>query len=247
MNQTKNLNTNQIRKSKLIYAYLKAKSSVISNGFEDEIIWQENICFSNLDEQCLLKEVAWVILNSGMRERVIRNSFSRLTEIFFNWKCAKLIVDNKDDCFSNSLEVFNHEKKIRAIIHSAELIQNFGVSKIRNMISTEGVNCLQMFPYIGPITSYHLAKNIGIEVAKADRHLQRIANVSGYFCVQQLCSEIANSLQEKISVVDLVIWRYATIEPNYLSLFDIRCTQKSSQFNFPENNLSSDNLMEITV
>ena len=75
---------------------------------------------------------------------------------------------------------------------------------------------LESFPFIGPITKFHLAKNIGIDVAKPDRHLSRISKMLGFASVQELCESISQRIDEKVSVVDLVIWRYATIDKKYL-------------------------------
>jgi hypothetical protein len=43
------------------------------------------------------------------------------------------------------------------------------------------------FPMIGPVTSFNLAKNIGLDVAKADRHLSRLAANVGFSDVPSLC------------------------------------------------------------
>jgi hypothetical protein len=82
-------------------------------------------------------------------------------------------------------------------------------------IKEGGVNYLQQFPYLGPITSLHLAKNIGLPVAKPDRHLRRIADKLGYSCVQKLCEDIARATDEPVPVVDLVLWRYSTLRQQY--------------------------------
>ncbi len=73
------------------------------------------------------------------------------------------------------------------------------------------------FPYLGNATVFHLAKNLGINVAKPDRHLLRISNCLGYKCPNNLCEEISLTIDEKVSLVDLVLWRYATLDKNYLS------------------------------
>ena len=39
---------------------------------------------------------------------------------------------------------------------------------------TEGVNYLTTFDQIGPVTAFHLAKNLGLDVVKPDRPLVRM-------------------------------------------------------------------------
>jgi len=50
----------------------------------------------------------------------------------------------------------------------------------RSSISVaEGVWFLQQLPFIGPVTAFHLAKNLGIEAVKPDRHLCRLSKLLG--------------------------------------------------------------------
>ncbi|MCL4328727.1 MAG: hypothetical protein M1410_04010 [Candidatus Thermoplasmatota archaeon] len=85
---------------------------------------------------------------------------------------------------------------------------------IRNPFET-----LREFPYIGPVTYYHLAKNIGIPVAKPDRHLSRLASRSGFRDVQEFCEFLSRKTGDRIQVIDIVLWRYATITKDYIEKF----------------------------
>ena len=96
------------------------------------------------------------------------------------------------------------------------------------MIQENPIETLQTFSYIGPVTAYHLAKNIGLAVAKPDRHLKRIASLFGYHDVQILCSEISKITGDSIPIVDIVFWRFATIEKDYLNvLFNVDSNYKA--------------------
>lgn len=75
------------------------------------------------------------------------------------------------------------------------------------------------FPYIGPITYFHLAKNIGVHVAKPDRHLSRLVKELNISSVQTLCSYIGERTGDTIPVVDIVLWRYATITEDFVIKF----------------------------
>lgn len=204
--------------NKLISKYLFAKTIVIDEGYSAEIGWQSNIKFDDLNESIFLRELAWVVLSSGMRERVVRNLFSKISDCFFNWESAKLIVDNEDKCFREAIRYFNNKPKISAIIDSARRINCIGFYKIKKIISKNPIGTLREFSYIGPVTVYHLAKNIGLPLAKPDRHLTRIANKEGYSDVQMFCNEISKLSGDSIPVVDIVLWRFATIENDYLNV-----------------------------
>jgi len=88
--------------------------------------------------------------------------------------------------------------------------------KVKNQIDSLGIQYLKTFPFIGDATAYHLAKNIGLNVAKPDRHLVRISVALGFSTPADLCARISDELQESIALVDLVLWRYATLDKNYL-------------------------------
>jgi endonuclease III len=212
--------------TKAVRKYLVAKEIVIEEGYEEEINWQANLCFDDVNEGTFIRELAWVVLSSGMRERVVRNLFDDISRCFFNWGSAERIAANEDKCFHEAIRYFNNKPKISAIIKAAQKINSLGFSRLKMMIRENPVETLQDFPYIGPITVYHLAKNIGLPVAKPDRHLTRIANMEGYSDVQEFCNEISRLTGDGIAVVDIVLWRFATINSDYLnslSFFDNYC------------------------
>ena len=201
--------------------YIFAKNFVIKEGYEDEINWQASLCFDDVDESTFLRELAWVVLSSGMRERVVRNLFNEISNCFFTWASAKIIVDNENTCFYEAIRYFNNKPKILAIINASHKINSLGFSRLKKTIRENPIETLREFQYIGPVTVYHLAKNIGLHVAKPDRHLTRIANMGGYSDVQQFCNEISRLSGDSIPVVDIVLWRFATIENDYLNILSV--------------------------
>jgi len=206
--------------SEIYSKYKFAKTIVIDEGYADEIFWQSNLELGDLNESTFLREIAWVVLSSGMKERVIRNLFGKISDSFLNWESAEIIVENEDKCFNDAIKYFNNKPKISAIIDSAHKINTLGFSKLKKMIQKNPIDTLLQFYYIGPITVYHLAKNIGMPLAKPDRHLKRIAKMEGYSDVQTFCYEISKVSGDSIPVVDIVLWRFATIEPDYLNVLN---------------------------
>lgn len=205
----------------LAEAYIGAKEHVLNSGFHGEIDWQEDVEFSKITESDFLKETCWVILNSGFRERTARKVFPGISNAFGDWVGADYISRKRTHCKRLALQHFNHARKIDAMIEVAGMVSNQGFEKIKDSVQREGIDYLKRFPFIGPVTALHLAKNLGIPVAKPDRHLVRTAQAAGFSCVQQMCSKIASDLDEKIAVVDLVIWRFATLNSNYEDWFRV--------------------------
>src|SRR5208282_4808843 len=77
--------------SDIVHTYFLAKARVVACGYGEELRWQKHRTKQELCEQEVLAEAAWVILNGGMRERVIRQLFPRISNAFFNWTSAAMI------------------------------------------------------------------------------------------------------------------------------------------------------------
>lgn len=207
------------RLSRCAYAYQAAKEIVELQGYASEISWQRGQIGKTLTESEFLKQAAWVVLSAGMRESIVRKVFGEVSEAFHHWQSAQAIVGSCDECVEKAKKAFNHDRKIKAIANIASIIDQNGFDSVSEQLSNQGAAFLQQFPYIGPITCNHLAKNLGINVAKADRHLMRVCAVTGYGTPKEMCEEIARVVGDEVAVVDLVIWRFATIEPQYTEMF----------------------------
>lgn len=215
----------------LALKYSFIKNFLIKNGYQEEIEWQESVCFDQVDESVFLREIAWVILSSGMKESVIRNIFENVSECFFNWISARLITQNKEECFQKAVKHFNNKNKVSAIIFAAEKINEIGFCQLKSALIEEPFKKLQEFPYIGPITVYHLVKNIGLPYAKPDRHLKRIAKNEGYTDVQKFCGDVSKFTGDSKPVVDIVFWRFATITNEYLDILSFFDKEYEIQLN----------------
>ena len=206
----------------LVDRYVEAKEVIIGEGFESELDWQQELDFSHSQESDFLREAAWVILSSGMREATIRMKFPEITTAFLGFNNAADIVERASTCRIDAMKLFRHPGKIDAIISMAYRVVIDGFDSIKNSINRYGVKFLQSFDFIGPATSYHLAKNLGLNVSKPDRHLCRVAEISGFDSVADLCDKISKITGDSVSVVDLVIWRFATIRSDYLLWFRMK-------------------------
>lgn len=157
-------------------------------GYSYEIKWQRDLkpCDNSLDFAC---EAIWVVLNSGMREQVARKIWHRIRDC---WEKG-----------GSTSDVFNHSGKVAAIdfiwANSKELFDKYREAD-------EKIEFLKTIPFIGNITCYHLAKNLGHDCVKPDRHLIRVAGAHGK-TPDEFCQIISEETGEKKCVVDIVIWR----------------------------------------
>jgi hypothetical protein len=160
--------------------------------------WSQGLDFDKIDVNTFFAEYCWAVLCSGMKVTVARLMQERLFRGGFH------------------PERIGHPLKRRALEEAWQKYPEW-FAHLRSLRGRpeEQVEYLDSLPHIGPITKLHLAQNIGLEVAKPDVHLQRVAKRFGYESVQEMCEVIAAVTGERVRTVDLVIWR--------------RCEQKGSR------------------
>jgi hypothetical protein len=117
----------------------------------------------------------------------------------------------RDKCRIKALLAFKNKRKIDAILSIVERVAAEGMDNIRKQIEARGIDFIKELPFMGPVTSIHLAKNLGMTLVKPDRHLTRFASKTGYKSPDKMCQAIAELVGDPLSVIDIVIWRYATI------------------------------------
>jgi len=172
--------------------FMELKQRVISAGYGDEIAWQESLKLcDNADE--FFAQYMWVVLSSGMKNQIARLIETRILKAWHEGK--------------STASAFNHKGKVKAIDHVRANKVGYFVewSRVDNQLEY-----LAKLPYIGPITKYHLAKNLGLDVVKPDRHLVRIATEKKT-TPEALCRALADDTGYRISTVDLIIWRSANL------------------------------------
>jgi hypothetical protein len=198
-----------IETSRTIEVYQAAKQYVLTHGYADEFAWQGSLDFASFTESDLLREASWVILCSGFREAVVRQSFDFISLCFCDWESAAAICKYAEHCEATALTRFSNRRKIRAIIKSAEHVQQTGFDEFKTQVLADPIETLKALPFIGDITAFHLAKNLGLATAKPDRHLQRLAMLLGYGGAASLCLDLSLISGDSVQVVDLVLWRFA--------------------------------------
>jgi hypothetical protein len=201
----------RLSRDELARHYVSAKRAVVDHGFIDEIAWQATLQPEAVTRARFLREAAWVVLNAGMREAVVRQKFDSLELIFDGFKPAKVWKERRS-IRRRALSVFRHEGKIDAILEIAGRVHRFSDLELaRQLQSEKAEEFLRGLPYIGPVTWRHLAKNLGATTAKPDRHLVRLTAEAGRTTVDELCAEISAWVGEPIPVVDIVLWRWSVI------------------------------------
>src|SRR5207249_1747968 len=124
------------------------------------------------------------------------------------WESSSSICKNSSLCKATAFTRFRNEQKLNAIVLTAAHIDRVSFPAFKQQILHEPIRALRQLPFIGQVTVYHLAKNLGMAVAKPDRHLLRLADFMGFRSPQELCAELSQVTGDPINVVDLILWRY---------------------------------------
>lgn len=172
--------------------YREVRARLAALGHAGDWEWSQNLKPPATAEDFAC-EFTWVVLNSGMRNTVARGIMDRV------WPALKL--------GRPVIEVFKHLGKAGAI----EFVWSERVRLFEQFQRTDDVlDFCHGLPWIGPITKYHLAKNLGADVAKPDRWLVRLAEAEGETVVT-LCQRLAREVGDRIATVDVVLWRACAV------------------------------------
>ena len=176
----------------LMQFFYTAYTYVIEAGYEHEITWCDGIQFKDVTIDDFFREYVWVVLNSGMREQAARTIFVRYMETM-------------------DTNVIRHAGKRKAIEH---VLKHCEMYYDRLLNADNKVEWLVTLPWIGHITKHHLARNLGIDTVKPDRHLVRLAGRFGYKTPMEMCRAIQKKTSMRIGVIDIILWRYCNLRPS---------------------------------
>lgn len=162
--------------------------AVRAAGYTEAIEWSESAAGPR-GPAAFAREAIYVICNSGMSNVVAVPIFRR---------CMKAVRSGR-----SARTVYGHPGKAEAIDwiwkHRKRLFRMFANT-------SDIVEFCEGLPWIGPITKYHLAKNLGADFAKPDVHLNRLADWEGV-TAQQLCERLARETGYRAATIDLILWR----------------------------------------
>lgn len=177
--------------------YREVRARLAALGHVGDWEWSQSLkpCTSAPAFAC---EYVWVVLNSGMKNTVARGIMNKV------W--PRLVGDEP------IAPVFGHRGKVAAIelvwrdrgLHFAAFLG------AQHQSAAAVVAWCQTLPWIGAITKYHLAKNLGVDCAKPDRWLVRLAEAEGE-SVDGLCARLAAATGDRIATVDVVLWRACAV------------------------------------
>lgn len=167
--------------------YQNAHNRIVAAGYQNEINWcRDMTTFEDCTPERFFNEYVWCVLNAGMKEQIARKIYNRFMEM-------------------GNLDTIGHLGKRSAIRRG---IEEYPVWYRMLQGTSDKIEYLQSLPWIGPITKYHLARNIGIDCVKPDRHLVRLAKYYGFDSPLSMCVEIQRFVPyERLGTIDVILWR----------------------------------------
>lgn len=151
--------------------------------------WAESVT-RPADAEAMARELIFVIANSGMKNTVARTIYRRVM--------AALEAGQDPSC------AFGHAGKAAAMARIWRERERL-FHELAALTDADIADWCARLPFIGAITKWHASKNLGADVAKPDRWLERVATLSNE-TVTQLCARLAQTTGDRVATVDLVIW-----------------------------------------
>jgi hypothetical protein len=168
--------------------FARIERAVRAAGFAEDIDWSEALR-PPASPDAFGEAAVYVICNSGMRNTVALRIVAA---------CMGALRDGR-----TAASVFGHSGKAAAIDHIwAERADLFG----QFTAADDKVSFCEALPWVGPVTKFHLAKDLGVDAAKPDVHLERLARAERT-TTAKLCARLAKQTGYRVATIDTILWR----------------------------------------
>lgn len=184
------------------------KAKIFADKFYSEDIQRmQAVDWDAVGPGLFFEEYVWVACATGFSAKAVSKFIDRLIDKL-GWY-DELALEQFEDVFERVRSILNNRDKIKAMHKTAKMIRE-GVFETgwdkwkQDYMSTP--EKLQKLPYIGKITCFHLARNIGLmEVVKPDLHLVRMARHWGYKDCVTMCKDVRPKGMP-LGIVDYIFW-----------------------------------------
>lgn len=175
--------------------YLALREAITAQGYGSDIEWAQTVS-APVNADSFANDYVFVVCNSGMKAQIAAQIFRKVM--------GALAAG------AHPSTVFGHAGKANAM-HAVWQARETWFARYLAIASTDGkIEFLGSMPWIGSITKWHLAKNLGLDTVKPDRHLVRVADRYG-LTPHEMCARLAQETGDRLGTVDVVIWRACNI------------------------------------
>ena len=194
-------------------AYFEKAWSFANKFYAGEMRAISSTRFEEVEPDFFFREYVWVVHATGFSAKAVGRFMGRLLEAYGPWK--SLAQEPLDQVMGRIRSVCNNPQKADAVRKTAFIMWRdleqggvpWGEFKRARLASP---SMLQRLPYVGPVTCFHLARNIGLlESVKPDLHLQRLADLWGFKTCEEMCKAVRPE-GVPLGLVDLALWYAAS-------------------------------------
>lgn len=172
------------------------------------------------DPEFFLGEYTFIVSVSGFRESTVKKRWPQLREALFNFDLLRLGDLSIEEIERRYMDkMLRNRAKAKAVATTLRRYvgrpQDIDALLLR-LDATKDPDVLKTLPYIGDTLKYHFARNLGLDVAKPDVHLLRLADRFGFggdnAGVQAMCEHVARYRDDRVGAVDYILWYRAKVE-----------------------------------
>ena len=182
---------------------LFSKAQRYCRGIEYDAKWVYQVSPDTITPQEFFEEYIWVVYACNFKVTHLGGLWKPLCEAYGNYEA----LDGSRR--QAVLNVIDNERKWSAVHRTALMMQGFGWDEFRKLCLDE-IDSITLLGFIGPVTKFHLARNLGFDVAKPDRWMCRIANKTGWESVSSMCEYLSEKHGLSVKEVDIILWEYAS-------------------------------------
>lgn len=194
-------------------AYFDKAHAFVKKFYPEQLRAFSDVRFEDVDSDFFFREYTWVVHATGFSAKAVGKFMPRLVGAYGIWD--DLAEEEFDDAFERVKKVCNNPQKAKAVWRTAKLMaEETGPAQTRwtefKKTRLSSPELLDELPYVGPITCFHLARNIGLlEYVKPDLHLVRMAEHWGFPGCVEMC-EAMRPEGMPLGIVDLILWYAAS-------------------------------------
>jgi hypothetical protein len=173
--------------------FVVARNAIVKAGYQPEIDYVQNRYFKDIDESEFFFQYVYVVMCWRVKEQIA----SKQTDNYFKNLDPSVIT-----CY------FKDKKRAAVEIAKENFVRWFGELKAAN----DPFKYLQTLPCIGKVMKFHLARNLGFDCIKPDRHLIMLSLECGFKTPLEMCESIQCSYPEyRIGTIDVILWRWCNL------------------------------------
>lgn len=193
-----------------IQQYFDDSYRFVQKFYLNELNYYSDLDFRSLTIDNFYQEYVWCVHTTGFSAKVVSKHINSLLKIYTPYYLYA--TTDLDQSFKSLKLICNNLPKSKAIWNLANVLVKELETSDWLTYKNQYLNTpekLQKLPYIGKVTCFHLARNIGLlDSVKPDLHLTRLAVHFGFKTPLEMCQAIDSDFP--LGIIDLILWYAAS-------------------------------------